>query len=701
MEILEYIIENKEKLKNYKNIFINEIELENRENLERFLKREIKNGETNIEYLARIGFFDRMSKDINKPLIFDGKLQPIFDMNEMIFEKVYVETPLDTDEDGKRDLIAVYIKRPKETLNGMKVPAIYVANPYMMTCEEEVYENNLHKVDMDLEIFLGKDEQKIEIKEEILPEERKSSKITDRAPTDNVQLDCITEWFEYCNSRGIASVYSAGIGTKESEGINSTGSKSEQKWVIAVIEWLTGKRKAYTDKINNIEIKASWCNGNIAMTGKSYLGTLSIAAAVTGVNGLKTIIPQAAISSWYDYYRMNGVIAAPLGWQGDDADLLTKYCRSRKCFDDREKLLAKKKVEEMEILSNRNNGNYNNYWQERDYLLDVANIKASIFIVHGINDWNVKTNQCYNLWKELKKYNILSKMILHQGEHIYIDTLSGLNFNHIMNKWLSYWLYDIKNNILDELPDILVQSNIQQEKWLKIEKDEEIKTKVYTLDKDKHLILENDSREKFENSIELIDDIEKLGFCRNRLNYEEWRKELVSPENRKSKILYLSDKLDKDIVLCGDIEVSLNIKSAQNKGLISVMLLEYGKMKRLTSNQEYLENNFIKLGRKASKVKKFLFSKEEVESKYKIISRGHLNLQNRDGKEIKSEILEGKEYNYKINMIPTNYIFSKGSRLGLIIYGTDVEITQRPLEKMKYWIKEEEIKLKINILELE
>ena len=142
MEILEYIIENKEKLKNYKNIFINEIELENRENLERFLKREIKNGETNIEYLARIGFFDRMSKDINKPLIFDGKLQPIFDMNEMIFEKVYVETPLDTDEDGKRDLIAVYIKRPKETLNGMKVPAIYVANPYMMTCEEKVYENN-------------------------------------------------------------------------------------------------------------------------------------------------------------------------------------------------------------------------------------------------------------------------------------------------------------------------------------------------------------------------------------------------------------------------------------------------------------------------------------------------------------------------------------------------------------------------------
>ena len=31
---------------------------------------------------------------------------------ETIFEKVYVETPVDTDEDGQYDLIAVYIKRP-------------------------------------------------------------------------------------------------------------------------------------------------------------------------------------------------------------------------------------------------------------------------------------------------------------------------------------------------------------------------------------------------------------------------------------------------------------------------------------------------------------------------------------------------------------------------------------------------------------
>ena len=56
-----------------------------------------------------------------------------------IIEKVYVETPVDTDGDGKKDLIAVYLRLPKEVEEGKKVPAIYVANPYMLTCNEDWY----------------------------------------------------------------------------------------------------------------------------------------------------------------------------------------------------------------------------------------------------------------------------------------------------------------------------------------------------------------------------------------------------------------------------------------------------------------------------------------------------------------------------------------------------------------------------------
>ena len=47
------------------------------------------------------------------------------------------------------------------------------------------------------------------------------------------------------------------------------------------------------------------------MMGTSYNGTIPIAAATTGVEGLEAIVPIAAISDWYDYYRANGLVRAP------------------------------------------------------------------------------------------------------------------------------------------------------------------------------------------------------------------------------------------------------------------------------------------------------------------------------------------------------------------------------------------------------
>ncbi|WP_371812804.1 CocE/NonD family hydrolase [Saccharopolyspora sp. ASAGF58] len=38
------------------------------------------------------------------------------------------------------------------------------------------------------------------------------------------------------------------------------------------------------------------------MIGKSYDGTIA-----NGVGGLRTIVAIVAISSWYDYYRSDGV----------------------------------------------------------------------------------------------------------------------------------------------------------------------------------------------------------------------------------------------------------------------------------------------------------------------------------------------------------------------------------------------------------
>lgn len=69
-------------------------------------------------------------KTVQAAQIEDVKSQPIYSYEEAIRETVYVESTLDSDENGKADRIAVDIIRPKETEEGLKVPVIMDASPY-------------------------------------------------------------------------------------------------------------------------------------------------------------------------------------------------------------------------------------------------------------------------------------------------------------------------------------------------------------------------------------------------------------------------------------------------------------------------------------------------------------------------------------------------------------------------------------------
>ena len=123
-----------------------------------------------------------------------------------IFEKVFVETPVDTDGDGKYDLIAVYIKRPKETLEGKKVPAIYVANPYMLSCNEDWYIP--HNVDQEIKAYkaqnISREEITYDFDKELsfdIKEERQTAGYAETSPVaEDVEMECISELYDLMNT---------------------------------------------------------------------------------------------------------------------------------------------------------------------------------------------------------------------------------------------------------------------------------------------------------------------------------------------------------------------------------------------------------------------------------------------------------------------------------------------------------------------
>src|SRR5699024_8851320 len=109
--------------------------------------------------------------------------------------------------------------------------------------------------------------------------------------------------------------------------------------------------------------KADWTTGKVGMVGKSYDGTLANGLAATGVEGLETIVPIGAISNWYDYYRANGAVIAPGGYQGDGLDLLAKGVLTRENPE-----MCAELMDQLEDDQDRETGDYSKFWDERNYL---------------------------------------------------------------------------------------------------------------------------------------------------------------------------------------------------------------------------------------------------------------------------------------------------------------------------------------------
>jgi X-Pro dipeptidyl-peptidase len=122
--------------------------------------------------------------------------------------------------------------------------------------------------------------------------------------------------------RGYIVVHSSSPGTGLSQGAPTVGGDNESLAPKAVIDWLCGRIPGYISIVGNEKINAFWSTGKVGMTGTSYNGTIPLAAATTGVDGLEAIIPIAPNTSYYHYYRSNGLVRSPGGYLGEDIDVL-------------------------------------------------------------------------------------------------------------------------------------------------------------------------------------------------------------------------------------------------------------------------------------------------------------------------------------------------------------------------------------------
>src|SRR5688572_23768521 len=360
------------------------------------------------------------------PVIQNGMLMPVAefaDTTQWIRTRVWVETDYDTDGDGKKDRVHADITRPAAAEKaGVKLPVLMQSSPYSGGTNGP--RQNLWNVKQELGV---EPPQRVSAP----PSERQNSPVNHLGGGAN-------QWV----SRGFVFVSSEQLGTGLSTGCPTVGDVYETNGPKYVIDWLNGRAKGYTTVDGNEEVRATnWTNGRVGMYGTSYGGTLPISAAISGVQGLEAIIPSAPNTSYYHYYRSNGLVRSPGGWLGEDIDFLYDFVHSNRNLSQREPcnriwrdgLFAKNR--------DRATGDFNDFWEARDQLPHVGKIHAAVLFVHGFNDWNVVPEHTIRMWEALKGRSRDARIYLHQGGH------GGNPPADIVNKFWAHYLYDVDNGI--------------------------------------------------------------------------------------------------------------------------------------------------------------------------------------------------------------------------------------------------------------
>ncbi|WP_203258894.1 Xaa-Pro dipeptidyl-peptidase [Hyunsoonleella ulvae] len=554
----------------------------------------------------------------SKPVFKDGEAQIVEAFNtpeQWIRHDVFVETEFDSDGDGKLDRMHVDVTRPYQTdTEGLKLPVIYESSPYYAGVAPDI-----DGVFWDVKHELGE-----------MGPERVHPEVTRLGKRPIISNSQIKTWVP----RGYIVVHSSSPGTGLSQGSPTVGGDNESLAPKAVIDWLNGRAKGYTEPYGNEEAKAFWSTGKVGMTGTSYNGTIPLAAATTGVDGLEVIIPVAPNTSYYHYYRSNGLVRSPGGYLGEDIDVLYDYIHSG---DEAKRASNNKRVRDTEMKNgmDRITGDYNDFWAGRDYLNDMAPMKAAMLMSHGFNDWNVMPEHSYRIYKKAKEMGLETAIYYHQYGHGGPPPIS------MMNKWFTHYLHGIDNGIENEPNKAFI-----------VRENDNVKNPTpyadYPNPKSKNVTLHLTSGAPKAGGLTLTTP--ELQHTETLIdNYSFSGNTLAKAEITTHRLLYVTPKLSKDVHISGVPKITVTLSSSKPAVNLSVWLVSLpwnnGRGTKLTDN---------------------------------IITRGWADPQNYKSLTKSKPLKPGKFYSVSFDLQPDDQIIKAGQQIGLMIFSSDKEYTLHP-----------------------
>lgn len=556
---------------------------------------------------------DVKQADKTVPVFKDGLAQIVEGFKkDWIQHELWVETEFDSDGDKKPDRVHVSVTRQKQTeTEGLKVPVVYVSSPYfagVSSSDKKYFWNPKHELNAEP------------------PKRTNPPTIEPRDTSPVISRSHIRTWVP----RGFAVVHSEAPGTGLSQGCPTVGDDPEALAPKAVIDWLCGRAKGFTTVDGDEEVKATWCTGKVGMTGTSYNGTIPLAAATTGVEGLEAIIPVAPNTSYYHYYRSNGLVRHPGGWMGEDIDVLYDFIHSgnptRREYCDCE---IRDKI--MREGFDRVNGDYNDFWKKRDYLNRLKPLKAATLMAHAFNDWNVMPEHSVRIYEALKRKGVPCQAYFHQGGH------GGEPPHEMMNRWFTRYLFGIENGVEKDPRSWVVRENDSRRKptaYAQYPHPEATPLEFFPVklaDGNGELALAKMSKQ---GRGSLVDDVSISGYT-------------LAQEKSKHRLLFVTPLFNQPVHISGTAKIKIKLSCDRTAANLSVWLvsLPWNDSRKITDN---------------------------------LITRGWADPQNHKSIHESEPLVPGKDYQLEFHLQPDDQVIPAGQQIGLMVFSSDRDFTLWP-----------------------
>jgi len=566
-------------------------------------------------------------------VIEDGVTQPVFGYADAVRERVFIESDVDTDSDGALDMVAMDIIRPRASDEGLKVPVVMDASPYYST------------------VCRGNDS---ECKEDV-----DGDGLNDKWPLfyDN-----------YFVPRGYAVILLDMIGTNHSTGCPVTGGTADNISAVTAIDWLNGRRTA-VDGAGN-PVVADWHNGKTGMIGKSYDGTLANAAAATGVEGLATIVPISAISSWYDYSRSNGIVTRGNNYSGSLSNTVTDPDRRAYCAPVRAQLGAG--VDDA-------TGDYNDFWAERDYVPDAGNVNASVFVIHGINDNNVRPDHFSKWWYALAENDVARKLWLTGTGHVDPFDFRRAEWVATIHRWFDHWLHGIDNGIMDEpMVDIERSAGVFEthETWpLRAARPTMVFLQPATDGVGGLAVTPAGG-----NASATFQDTPSM----SQTNATRHPTDPLA--NTANRLVFLSEPLAAPLHMSGTPIVRVKASVDDVDTNFAGVLVDYGARERF----QLISDGIRTLDTEDCWGAEAVFGGYAEEACYRqtetrvstepleLVAKGVLDAQNIDSLQVSTPLVPGQKYAPGVTLLPEDYVFHEGHQIGVVVLGSYSGYTSTP-----------------------